>query len=121
MIPRTMVNAASVCLLALLCVLIAFAGSETRDRSRVSAGTGAALVVGAAATSDEPVVRLGDEPFKLVADSCADSIANCADPVKHLGTQNGCACFACGYGTPKQHSVCTRNAADKEALLKRAK
>lgn len=121
MIPKTIVNAGSLCLFALLCVLIAFAGSETRDRSGVGAGNSAAPVVGAAGASDEPAIRSGEEPFKPVADACADSIANCADPVKHLGTQNGCACFACGYGTPKQHSLCTRNPADKEALLRRAK
>ena len=121
MIPKTIVNAGCVCLCALVCALIAFAGSETRDRGRVAAGGGGAPVVGAAAVSDDPVVRPGEEPFRPVADACADSIANCADPVKHLGTQNGCACFACGYGTPKQHSLCTRNAADKDALLKRAR
>lgn len=121
MIPKTIVNAGSLCLFALLCVLIAFAGSETRDRGRVAAGNSAAPVMKADGASDEPVVGSGEEPFKRVADACADSIANCADPVKHLGTQNGCACFACGYGTPKQHSLCTRNPADKEALLRRAK
>ncbi len=121
MIPKPVVNAGSVCLFALLCVLIAFAGSEARDRGGVGTRNSAATVVGAGGASDDPAGRLGEEPFKAVADACADSIANCTDPVKHLGTQNGCACFACGYGTPKQHSVCTSNPADKDALLKRAK
>jgi len=52
--------------------------------------------------------------------SCADSIADCKDPVKYLGTDAGCACFACEYGKASQHNVCTNVKADKDALLKRA-
>ena len=52
--------------------------------------------------------------------SCADSIADCKDPVKYLGTAGGCACFACEYGKATQHNVCTNVKADKDALLKRA-
>jgi hypothetical protein len=52
--------------------------------------------------------------------SCADSIANCKDPVKYLGTDAGCACFACEYGKATQHNVCTNVKADRDALLRRA-
>ncbi len=54
-------------------------------------------------------------------DSCSDSIANCKNPVKYLGSQNGCACFACEYATSTQHNICTRNTTDRDALFKRAK
>ena len=121
MISKTIVHAASVCLFALLCALIAFAGSETWDRGRVPAGNSAAPVRETDVASDGLIVGSGEGPFKRVGDACADSIANCGDPVKHLGTQNGCACFACSYGTASQHSICTRNAADKDALLRRAR
>ena len=53
--------------------------------------------------------------------SCADSIANCKDPVKYLGTDAGCACFACEYGKATQHNICTNVKDDKNALLKRAR
>jgi|SRR5271167_3420999 len=52
---------------------------------------------------------------------CADSIANCSDPVKYLGTDDGCACFACEYGKATQHNICTNVKDDKNALLKRAR
>ncbi len=54
-------------------------------------------------------------------DSCSDSIANCRDPVKYLGSQNGCACFACEYATSTQHNICTRNTADRDTLFRRAR
>ena len=53
--------------------------------------------------------------------SCSDSIVNCKDPVKYLGSQGDCACFACEYATAAQHSVCTNVAADKETLSRRAR
>ena len=75
--------------------------------------------------SDSVIARSGPArfaPFPApAASACSDSIANCSDPVKHLGTQNDCACFACAYGTASQRTVCTRNPADKDALFKRAK
>jgi hypothetical protein len=126
MMPKTFVSAICVGLFA----LIAFASSEMPDRSRISARGGAGPVLEAVQASDGIVVRSGNvrsglrsggEQFAASAPACSDSIANCSDPVKHLGTQNDCACFACGYGTPKQRSVCTRNPADKDALFKRAK
>jgi hypothetical protein len=130
MIPKTLVSATCLGLFA----LIAFASSATPDHSRIAAWRGAAPVVEAVQPSDGVVVgsgvrsgmvrsgvRSGGEQFSAFAPACSDSTANCSDPVKHLGTQNDCACFACGYGTPKQRSVCTRNPADKDALFKRAK
>jgi len=125
MIPKTFASA--VCLG--FCALITFASSVTPDRNRIAAGQGAASTVETAQPmleqSDGIVVRASRAQIAAFAppapDACADSITNCADPVKHLGTQNGCACFACGYGTATQRSVCTKNAADKDALFKRAK
>jgi hypothetical protein len=117
MIPKTFAGAICLGLFA----LIAFASSETPDRSRIAAVRGAAPGLEAVQPNDDIVVRSGGEQFAASAPACSDPIANCNDPVKHLGTQNECACFACGYGTATQHSVCTKNPADKEALFKRAK
>jgi hypothetical protein len=131
MIPKTLTSVVCLGLFA----LIAFASSETPDRSRIAAGRGAAPALDAVRLSDGVVIRSGlarsgirsgvvrssGERLAQSAPACSDPIANCSDPVKHLGTQNDCACFACGYGTPKQRSVCTRNPADKDALFKRAK
>jgi len=122
MIPKTFASAICLGFFA----LIAFASSETPDRSRIAAGRSAAPALEGERLSDGVVIRSGvvrssGEQLAQSAPACSDPIANCSDPVKHLGTQNDCACFACGYGTPKQRSVCTRNPADKEALFKRAK
>ena len=120
MIPKTFVSAICLGLFA----LIAFASSAMPDRDRIADGRSTALK--AVQPSDgivirSGVVRSGGDQFVAFAPACSDSIANCNDPVKHLGTQNDCACFACGYGTANQRSVCTKNPADKEALFKRAK
>jgi len=131
MIPKTFASAICLGFFA----LIAFASSEMPDRSRIAAGRSAAPALEAVRLSDGVVIRSGvvrscirsgvvrssGEQLAQSAPACSDPIANCSDPVKHLGTQNDCACFACGYGTPKQRSVCTKNPADKDALFKRAK
>jgi hypothetical protein len=119
MIPKTSVSAICLGFFA----LIAFASIATPDGSRIATRRGAAPVLEAVQPSDGIVVRSGETQFAAPAPApaCSDSIANCNDPVKHLGTQNDCACFACGYGTANQRSVCTRNAADKETLFKRAR
>jgi hypothetical protein len=121
MIPKAFASAICLGLLA----LIAFASGEAPDRSRSAARRGAAPVLETVQPIREPsdgiFVRSGGAQFAAFADACSDSIANCSDPVKHLGTQNECACFACGYGTANQHTVCTQNGADKDALFKRAK
>ena len=52
--------------------------------------------------------------------SCSDSIANCKDPVKYLGVNGDCACFACEYGGSTQHNICTNAKNDKDTLLGRA-
>jgi len=131
MIPKTLTSVVCLGLFA----LIAFASSETPDRSRIAARRSTAPAPEAARPSDGVVIRSGvvrsgirsgvvrssGEQLAQSAPACSDPIANCSDPVKHLGTQNDCACFACGYGTPKQRSVCTKNPADKDALFKRAK
>lgn len=122
MIPKTFASAICLGLFA----LIAFASSETPDHSRIAARRGAAPALAAVQPILEPsdgiVVRSDGAQFAAFApDACSDSIANCSDPVKHLGTQNDCACFACGYGTASQRTVCTRNPADKDALFRRAR
>ena len=123
MIPKAFASAA--CLG--FCALITFASSLTPDHNSIATGRGAAL------EAVQPTLEPSDESRSAASNNdaasfaapgpgaCSDSIANCSDPVKHLGTQNDCACFACGYGTANQRSVCTRNAADKDALFKRAK
>jgi len=121
MIPKTFVSAVCLGLFA----LIAFSSSATPDRSWIAGGRGTGSFLGALRSSDGVVARSlihsGGEQLSASAPACSDKIDNCSDPVKHLGTQNDCTCFACGYGTPNQRSVCTRNPADKEALFKRAK
>ena len=55
----------------------------------------------------------------LQADACSDPIDNCKDPVKYLGANGECACFACESGRPTEHNVCTRNQGDKDRLRRR--
>ena len=113
MISKTFLTAASMCGFAFSFALMAFAGGE-----KPHCNQGQTLTP--AMQSDDPLSLSGPQ-FTPVTDACADSIAGCDDPVKHIGTQNGCACFACGYGTAKQHSICTRDPKDKESLFKRAR
>jgi hypothetical protein len=118
-------TAGAICLgLFALIACAAFATSETPVCNRFAPRSSVAPARGSA----QPVANLTDDIFSATeprfaafADACSDSIANCGDPVKHLGTQNDCACFACGYGTPGQRNICTKNAADKAALFKRAR
>jgi hypothetical protein len=123
MIPKAFASAACIG----FCALITFGSSLTPDRNSIATGRGAAL------EALQPTLEQGHDSRSSASNNdaapfgasgpgaCSDSIANCSDPVKHLGTQNDCACFACGYGTASQRTVCTRNAADKDALFKRAK
>jgi hypothetical protein len=57
----------------------------------------------------------------LQTDACADPINQCHDPVKYLGANDNCACFACEYGRTTQHNVCTRKQTDKDTLLRRSR
>ena len=54
-------------------------------------------------------------------DACADPIDKCNNPVKYLGSNGDCACFACEYGKTTQHNICTKNEADKRTLLQRSR
>jgi len=54
-------------------------------------------------------------------DACADPIGQCHDPVKYLGANGSCACFACEYGRSTQHNVCTQKQTDKDILLRRSR
>ena len=53
-------------------------------------------------------------------DACADAIDKCKQPVKYLGSNDDCSCFACEYGKPTQQNICTKNESDKKHLLKMA-
>ena len=58
--------------------------------------------------------------FPVTPQACSDSIASCNDPVKYLGADGDCACFACEYGKGTQHNVCTKDKNDKDTLFRRA-
>jgi len=49
--------------------------------------------------------------------TCNDPIDKCAKPVKYLGANGNCACFACEYGKATQKNICTENPKDKQTLL----
>lgn len=108
-----------------LFALLAFACTETPERDPIALQRGLAYGQEAAPPialgNDDVFARFGKGQFAAASNSCSDSIANCADPVKYLGMQNDCACFACGYRTAGQRTVCTKNPDDRKALLKRSK
>ncbi len=49
---------------------------------------------------------------------CSQPPKSCEKPVKFLAEKDDCSCFACEYGNPKQHTVCTNNKDAKLNLLK---
>jgi len=53
---------------------------------------------------------------KVIHD-CADAASDCKLPVKYLGANDGCACFACEFGKSTQRIICTSNEADKIKLM----
>jgi hypothetical protein len=53
-------------------------------------------------------------------DACSDPIDKCNNPVKYLGSNGDCACFACEYRKASQHNICTKSESDKRTLLQRA-
>jgi len=73
-----------------------------------------------AAQGEVPMFALAGSPLPQ-ADACADPIDQCHDPVKYLGTNVNCACFACEYGKAAQHNVCTQKQPDKDTLLRRSR
>lgn len=83
------------------------------------------------ATTAEPSTAIPDSPGGLGEDlggprfgssaACSDATGDCGDPVKFLGKQNGCACFACRYATANQKTVCTTDPNAQQDLMKRAK
>jgi hypothetical protein len=63
-------------------------------------------------------------PAEQYAQSCSDSAADCKSPVKYLGDNKGCSCFACEYGKKTQKILCSNNIAEKNkfrALLPRTR
>jgi hypothetical protein len=70
------------------------------------------------------VVVTANLPAVQYAQSCSDSVANCKTPVKFLGDNKGCSCFACEYGKKTQRILCSNNIAEKNkfrALLPKTK
>lgn len=53
--------------------------------------------------------------------ACADSPDDCRLPVKYLGENDGCACFTCEHGKPRQRIICTANEDDKIKLIAKVK
>jgi hypothetical protein len=49
---------------------------------------------------------------------CQDSIESCKKPVKYISDQDGCYTFACQYGTPKVHTIRTKETASIRTLMK---
>jgi hypothetical protein len=57
-------------------------------------------------------------------EACGDSATDCKSPVKYLGDNKGCSCFACEYGKKTQRVLCSNNEAEKNkfrALLPKRK
>ena len=73
------------------------------------------------ATKSEPQLFAVAGLALLQTDACADPIDQCHDPVKYLGANGSCACFACEYGRSTQHNVCTQKQTDKDMLLRRSR
>lgn len=58
------------------------------------------------------------------ASSCSDSATDCKRPVKYIGDNKGCSCFACEYGRKTQKILCSNSPAEKNkfrALLPKTK
>ena len=56
-------------------------------------------------------------PAALASAPCNDPIEKCRKPIKYLGANGNCACFACEYGKSTQKNICTDNLKDKQTLL----
>jgi len=50
---------------------------------------------------------------------CSDSIKECKKPRDYNSTDpiDGCSCFDCEKGTPKQHLICTKDEVDKKTMF----
>jgi hypothetical protein len=100
---------------------IAVAGTDSPSPpASTNAQSGYKCAAIRAAKSDPPLFALAGLGL-LQTDACADPIDQCHDPVKYLGANNDCACFACEYGRTTQHNVCTRRQMDKDTLLRRSR
>ena len=47
------------------------------------------------------------------AESCSDSTVNCKAPVRYLGDNKGCSCFACEFGKKTQKILCSKDQTEK--------
>jgi len=100
---------------------IAIAGTDAPPASAsVKAQSGSMCTASRTAQSELPLFALAGSPLPQ-ADACADPIDQCHDPVKYLGTNGNCACFACEYGKATQYNVCTQKQSDKDTLLRRSR
>src|SRR5262245_16768748 len=50
---------------------------------------------------------------------CSDSIKDCKKPrdINSTDPVDGCSCFDCEKGTPKQHLICTKDEVDKKTMF----
>ena len=98
------------------------AGAETDSAAPASTKAQSANKCAAIRTTKSEGPLFADAGLALQqTDACADPIDQCHDPVKYLGANNDCACFACEYGKSTQHNVCTQKQPDKGILLKRSR
>jgi hypothetical protein len=51
--------------------------------------------------------------------TCSDPVPPNCSTVRYLGEMDGCACFVCDIGTPREQTVCTRDYRNKEELLRK--
>jgi hypothetical protein len=49
---------------------------------------------------------------------CSKPPRTCNKPVKWIGDQKECSCFACEYGKPSVYVVCTKDKETKSSLLR---
>jgi hypothetical protein len=52
-------------------------------------------------------------PEAQYVESCSDSASGCKAPVKYLGDNKGCSCFACEYSKKTQKILCATDSAEK--------
>jgi hypothetical protein len=82
------------------------------------------LVLLAPFTGTYSGVATQDPPETQGVESCSDPVIECKPPVRYLGDNKGCACFACEYGKKAQKILCSKDPAEKtkfRALLPRAR
>jgi hypothetical protein len=64
------------------------------------------------------VAAESSSPNAVSKPDCSKPPQSCNKPVKWIGDQKDCSCFACEYGKPSMYIVCTSNKETKSALLR---